>query len=127
RGKFLAYLKQAELQFFGTTADLQHPASFQRLLTALYQKEWVVYSKPPFKNAGCVVEYLGRYTHRVAISNARIVKLEEDHVTFKWRDYKDDNKPKEMTVTADEFIRRFLIHVLPPGFTRIRHYGFLSP
>jgi len=127
RGKFLAYLKHAQLQFFGTTADLQHPASFQRLLTSLYQKEWVVYCKPPFKNAGCVVEYLGRYTHRVAISNSRIVKLEDDHVTFKWRDYKDNNKPKEMTVTADEFIRRFLIHVLPSGFTRIRHYGFLSP
>jgi hypothetical protein len=127
RGKFLADLKHAELQFFGTTADLQHPASFQRLLTSLYQKEWVVYCKPPFKNAGCVVEYLGRYTHRVAISNSRIMKLDDDRVTFKWRDYKDANQPKEMTVAADEFIRRFLIHVLPPGFTRIRHYGFLSP
>jgi len=126
RGKFLADFKNAQLQFFGTTAQLQHPASFQRLLTSLYQKEWVVYCKPPFKNAGCVVEYLGRYTHRVAISNSRIVNLENDHVTFKWRDYKDDNKQKKMTVTADEFIRRFLIHVLPPGFTRIRHYGFLS-
>lgn len=127
RGKFLAHLKRAELQFFGSTAYLQDPASRQRLLTSLYQKEWVVYCKPPFQNAARVVEYLGRYTHRVAISNSRIVKLEEGHVTFKWRDYKEDNKPKEMTVTADEFIRRFLIHVLPPGFTRIRHYGFLSP
>lgn len=127
RGKFLAYLKDAQLRFFGTTAALQHPATFQRLLTSLYQKEWVVYCKPPFKNADCVVEYLGRYTHRVAISNSRIAKLEDDHVTFKWRDYKDNNKPKEMTVAADEFIRRFLIHVLPSGFTRIRHYGFLSP
>lgn len=127
RGKFLAYLKHAKLQFFGSTAALRHPATFQKLLTTLYQKEWVVYCKPPFKNAACVVEYLGRYTHRVAISNSRIVKLEDDRVTFKWRDYKDDNKQKEMTVTADEFIRRFLIHVLPPGFTRIRHYGFLSP
>lgn len=126
RGKFLAYLKRAKLQFFGNTAEWQHPASFQKLLASLYQKEWVVYCKPPFKHAGAVLEYLGRYTHRVAISNSRIVKLEDDHVTFKWRDYKDNKKQKEMTVTADEFIRRFLIHVLPHGFTRIRHYGFLS-
>ena len=127
RGKFLAYLKDAELQFFGATEELRHPATFKKLLDTLYEKEWIVYCKPPFKNAGCVVEYLGRYTHRVAISNSRIVKMEDGHVTFKWRDYRDNNKSKVMTLAADEFIRRFLVHVLPPGFTRIRHYGFLSP
>lgn len=127
RGKFLYYLKQANLHFYGSIAYLQDPKEFHEWISSLYQKEWIVYCKPPFKNAGYVVEYLGRYTHRVAISNHRIVKLEDDTVTFKWRDYKENNKQKEMNVTANEFIRRFLIHVLPPGFTRIRHYGFLSP
>lgn len=127
RGKFLYYLKQAMLAFFGSISDLQEPGMWNALISSLYQKEWIVYCKPPFKNAGCVVEYLGRYTHRVAISNHRIVKLEDGMVTFKWRDYKDSSKQKEMKVTADEFIRRFLIHVLPKGFTRIRHYGLLSP
>lgn len=127
RGKFLYYLKQANLHFYGSIANLQEPKKFHEWISSLYQKEWVVYCKPPFKNAGYVVEYLGRYTHRVAISNHRIVKFENGTVTFKWRDYKDTNKQKEMSLTAGEFIRRFLIHVLPPGFTRIRHYGFLSP
>jgi hypothetical protein len=127
RGKFLFYLKQAKLEFHGTISYLQDPNKFHAWMSSLYQKEWVVYCKPPFKNAGYVVEYLGRYTHRVAISNHRIVKLEDGMVTFKWRDYKDKNKQKEMNVTADDFIRRFLIHVLPTGFTRKRHYGFLSP
>ena len=95
-------------------------------MSSLYKKEWIVYCKPPFKNAGCVVEYLGRYTHRVAISNNRILKLEDGIVTFIWRDYKDNNKQKNMDLTVDEFIRRFLIHVLPNGFTKIRHYGLLS-
>lgn len=126
RGKFLYYLKQANLEFHGSISDLQDPGKLQNLMSSLYQKEWVVYCKPPFKNAGCVVEYLGRYTHRVAISNNRIIKLEDGVVTFKWRDYKDDSKQKEMNLSADEFIRRFLIHVLPNGFTRIRHYGLLS-
>lgn len=127
RGKFLYYLKQAELGFYGSISDLNDPGKWNDLISALYQKEWIVFCKPPFKNAGCVVEYLGRYTHRVAISNNRIVKLEDGVVTFKWRDYKDDSKQKEMNLSADEFIRRFLIHVLPDRFTRIRHYGLLSP
>lgn len=127
RGKFLSLLKQAKLEFYGSIVGLQDQGRFHELLTSLYQREWVVYCKPPFKNAGCVVEYLGRYTHRVAISNNRILKLEDGVVTFKWRDYRDQNKQKEMQITADEFIRRFLIHVLPAGFTRIRHYGLLSP
>lgn len=127
RGKFIYYLKQAELEFYNSTAYLKDSCRFHNFISALYQKEWIVYCKPPFKNAGCVVEYLGRYTHRVAISNNRILKLENGLVTFKWRDYKDDNKQKNMNLTADEFIRRFLIHVLPNRFTKIRHYGFLSP
>jgi hypothetical protein len=86
----------------------------------------VVYCKPPFKNAACVVEYLGRYTHRVAISNNRILKVEDDGVTFKWRDYRDNSRWKDMALDANEFIRRFLMHILPSGFTKIRHYGFLS-
>lgn len=126
RGKFLHYLKQAKLEFYHSLAHLQDSCVFNGLLSTLYQKEWVVYCKPPFKNAGCVVEYLGRYTHRVAISNNRITKLEEGQVMFNWRDYRDSNKQKSMKLTASEFIRRFLIHVLPSGFTKIRHYGILS-
>lgn len=127
RGKFLYYLKQAKLEYHGSISDLNNPCRLHDWMSSLYQKEWVVYCKPPFKNAGCVVEYLGRYTHRVAISNNRIVNLKDCGVTFKWRDYKDRNKLKEMNLTSDEFIRRFLTHVLPTGFTRIRHYGLLSP
>ena len=114
RGKFLALLKQHK------------PHIDCSLLNACYNKEWVVYCKPPFKTAACVVEYLGRYTHRVAISNNRLLKFENGQVAFKWRDYKDSNRWKEMTVSAVEFIRRFLMHVLPHGFMKIRHYGFLS-
>jgi hypothetical protein len=91
----------------------------------LYQKEWVVYCKPPFKNPNCVISYLGRYTHRVAISNNRILKLENGNVTFKWRDYREGKKEKLMTLKAEEFIRRFLLHILPERFTKIRHYGLL--
>lgn len=127
RGKFLAYLQQARLEFHGNVEALRDPAAFAAWLTPLYAKEWVVYCKPPFADARRVVAYLGRYTHRVAISNARILRLEAGQVTFRWRDYRDGNRQKEMTVSAEEFIRRFLLHVLPPGFTRIRHYGFLSP
>ena len=85
-----------------------------------------MYCKEPFKNADCVIQYLGRYTHRVAISNERIVKVEEGTVTFKWRDYKDNNKMKEMTLTIQEFIRRFSMHILPPYFMKIRYYGIIG-
>jgi hypothetical protein len=125
--EILSYLKLAKLDYYGSISYLHDPVRFNEFLSSLYQREWIVYCKPPFKNAGCVVEYLGRYTHRVAISNNRILKHEDGMVTFKWRDYRDKNKQKEMQVTAVEFIRRFLIHVLPAGFTRIRHYGLLSP
>lgn len=130
RGKFLYYLKQLygqnKLEFHGSQTYLSDEKEFKKLLSSLYGKEWIVYCKPPFKNAACVVEYLGRYTHRVAISNKRIVSINNDTVSFKWRDYKDANKHKVMTISADEFIRRFLIHILPSGFMKIRHYGFLG-
>lgn len=114
RGKFLSLLK-AEFADF----DLN-------LLNTCYNKEWIVYCKPPFKTAECVVEYLGRYTHRVAISNNRILKDEDGHISFKWKNYRDGNKSEIMTISAEEFIRRFLMHILPSGFMKIRHYGFLS-
>ena len=110
RGKLLFLLKQAGLPFD----------------SALYHKEWVVYCKPPFENASKVIEYLGRYTHRVAISNHRILGSKDGKVTFAWRDYRDGNKKKTMTVTAVEFIRRFMLHILPSGFRKIRHYGILA-
>ncbi len=127
RGKFLAYLQAAPLEFHGSVEALRDPAAFADWLAPLYEQEWVVYCKPPFGDARKVVAYLGRYTHWVAISNARILHLEDGQVTFRWRDYRDGNRQKEMTISAEEFIRRFLLHVLPPKFMRIRHYGFLSP
>lgn len=126
RGKFLYYLKLAKLDFYGDDKYLYDTQAFESYLSSLYKKEWVVYCKSPFKNANFVIEYLGRYTHRVAISNNHILKLENGHVSFKWRDYKDSSKWKVMTVSAVEFIRRFLIHILPPRFMKIRHYGLLG-
>lgn len=130
RGKFLFYLKQAyydkKLSFTGDVEKLKDKYQFQCFKNKLYNKEWVVYCKPPFQSAEHVLEYLGRYTHRVAMSNNRIVKFEDGYVTFKWRDYKDNNKQKLMKVTAEEFIRRFLMHILPNKFVKIRHYGILS-
>ena len=126
----LYYLKQAyddgKLNFYGNKQNLINCSCFNSFLTTHYDKEWVVYCKPPFKNAAYVVEYLGRYTHRVAISNTHIVKVENGCVTFKWRDYKDNSKQKLMTVSAEEFIRRFLIHILPDRLMKIRHYGLLG-
>ena len=95
-------------------------------LDTCYQKKWVVYCKPPFDNAGKVISYLGRYTHRVAISNDRIISLENGKVTFRWRDYAHGNQMKRMTLDAEEFIRRFLLHILPAGFRKIRHYGLFA-
>ncbi len=114
RGKFLALLKELK------------PDTDERLFDEAYCKEWVVYCKPPFKTAACVVEYLGRYTHCVAISNNRILKVENGSVSFRWRDYKDRSKLKVLTVSAEEFIRRFLLHILPERFMKIRHYGILG-
>ncbi len=126
RGKFLHLLKSQRLDFFGDQQYLRQPHQFLDLIDQCYRKEWVVYCKPPFKSAACVVEYLGRYTHRVAISNDRITSIENGCVTFKWRDRRDNNRWKVMTLSAIEFIRRFLMHILPHGFTKIRHFGFLA-
>ena len=130
QGKFLAYLKKAyhqnQLQFDGSINSLKEPQNFQVLLNELYQKEWVTYCKPPFGSPLQVLEYLGRYTHRVAISNQRISNFKNGEVTFRWRDYKDGNKNKLMTIDAQEFIRRFLLHILPDNFVKIRHYGLFS-
>ena len=131
RGKFLSYLKEeyknnTDLVFTGETEELKRKDVFQCYMDKLYKTEWVVYCKPPFGSAEHVLEYLGRYTHRVAISNNRIIALENDYVVFKWRDYRDNNNEKFMTLCADEFIRRFLMHILPPKFVKIRHYGILS-
>ncbi|MFY9528382.1 MAG: transposase, partial [Candidatus Acidiferrales bacterium] len=114
------------LQFFSSLQALQDPQAFTRHLDLVRDLEWVVYAKPPFAGPQQVVDYVGRYTHRVAISNHRIVDIEVGRVKFKWRDYRDNNQQKTMTLSADEFIRRFLLHVLPSGFHRIRYYGFLG-
>ena len=126
RGKFLYYLKKEKLEFYGKNEYLNNKQNFDELMSKMYNKEWISYCKPPFENAKSVIKYLGRYTHRVAISNERIVSEENGEVTFKYRDYKDNNKMKEMTLKAEEFIRRFLMHILPPGFMKIRHYGLLG-
>ena len=128
RGKFLSYLTGAydTLAFVGTISHLKDKNAFRNLLSRLYEKEWVVYCKPPFKGPESVIEYLGRYTHRVAISNRRIISMEHEKVSFLWKDYADGNKKKIMTLTAFEFIRRFLLHVLPDRFVKIRHYGLLG-
>lgn len=130
RGKFLAYLKEAHekgrLVFPGKIAHLKDNSAFKSLLRNLYRQEWEVYCKAPFRSADMVMDYLGRYTHRVAISNGRLVKQEDGKVTFLYRDRRHDDKVKPMTLDANEFIRRFLLHVLPDGFVKIRHYGILS-
>lgn len=127
--KFLAYLKAAyragELKFIGKTNGLGSPQAFQQVLDKLYAKKWVTYCKAPFGGPEQVLKYLARYTHQVAISNRRLLKLEDGKVYFKWRDYRD-GREKVMQVTALEFIRRFLLHVLPKRFYKIRYYGLLS-
>ena len=130
RGKFLAKLKglyqSGQLTLPGSVTHLAQPHAFQQLLDRLYRKKWVVYAKPPFGGAEQVYRYLGRYTHRVAISNSRLISMREGRVQFHYKDYADDQKSKRMTLTAEEFLRRFLLHVLPKGFVRIRHYGLLA-
>lgn len=130
RGKFLAGLKKAyragQLTLAGSVESLSDPTEFRKLLGTLYRQRWVVYAKPPFGGAEQVYRYLGRYTHRVAISNGRLVSLEQGRVTFCYKDYADGAHWKEMTLDAEEFIRRFLLHVLPKSFVRIRHYGLMA-
>ena len=128
--KFLSYLNEAvqngEISFHGKQARLGKKGNWKRFLKSLKKDNWVVYAKPPFGGAEQVLKYLARYTHRVAISNQRLISLEDGKVTFRWKDYKNGNKKRTMTLDAVEFIRRFLLHVFPPGFMQIRHYGFLS-
>jgi hypothetical protein len=130
RGKFLAGLRElhdaGRLSLEGRVAALADPAVFRRWLTPLYRQDWVVYAKPPFGGAEQVFRYLGRYSHRVALTNSRLLSLVDDQVTFAWKDYADEGKTKRMCLNAEEFIRRFLLHVLPPRFVRIRHYGLLA-
>jgi hypothetical protein len=130
RGKFVAGLKSAfqhgQLHFSGNPALLAQHKIFAAWLRPLFRKDWIVYSKPPFGGPDYVLQYLGRYTHRVAISNHRLVSLAAGQVTFRWRDSADHNQQKLMTVSLDKFLRRFLLHLLPKGFVRIRHFGFLA-
>jgi hypothetical protein len=130
RGKFLDYLKRSyeseELIFPGIIGHLREPHVFEGFRRQFYHKKWVVYCKPPFNGIEGVLQYLSRYTHRIAISNHRLLKLEDGKVSFLWRDYSDGDKEKIMTLDADEFIRRFLLHVLPDRFVKIRHYGLLA-
>ena len=130
RDLFLQQLRAAfadgELRFSGALAALADPAAFAARLDAVAQIDWVVYSKPPFAGPEQVLGYLGRYTHRVAIANSRLVGLDDGQVSFTWKDYRQDGKTKVMTLSADEFIRRFLQHTVPDGFHRIRHIGFLA-
>ncbi len=130
RGKFLDFLKKAsdqkKLLFAGQTTPLADALTFKLLLKALRQKPWVVYAKEPFGSPEHVLDYLGRYTHRVALSNDRILSAHSGEVTFTYRDRKNQNQLKLMKLKAEEFIRRFLLHVIPKGFMRVRHFGFLA-
>jgi len=130
RNKFLTHLGESfgegKLQFHGETSPLATPTAFEALCREAKRIEWVVYAKPPFGGPEQVLKYLARYTHRVAISNSRILSIEGGRVTFKWKDYAGGNKTGVMTLDAVEFIRRFLLHIVPAGFVRIRQFGFLA-
>jgi hypothetical protein len=130
RGLFLRDLQRAftagELNFFSAHRYLYEPAAFRRYLAPTWNTDGVVYAKRPFAGPAQVLDYVGRYTHRVAISNNRLVSLGGGKVSFRWKDYRDGNRQKTMTLDDGEFIRRLLIHVLPDGFHRIRYYGFLG-
>jgi|AGTN01.2.fsa_nt_gi Putative transposase. len=130
RGKFLERVRQAyqeeRLILPPALSGLAQPEAFARWLTPLYRQEWVVYAKPPFGGPEQVLKYLARYTHRVAISNQRLLSLEGGQVTFRYKDYADSRRGKTMTLSAEEFLRRFVQHVLPHGFVKIRHYGLLA-
>jgi hypothetical protein len=130
RRLFLTQLRQAfdegELRFFNSLAALQDPDAFASYLAPVAQAEWVVYAKAPFGGPQQVLDYLGRYTHRVAISNNRLIDFADGHVAFAWKDYRHESRRKIMRLDAQEFVRRFLLHVLPTGFQRIRHYGLLA-
>jgi hypothetical protein len=130
RGKFVAGLKRAlqdgRLHFHGNLALLAEPKIFAAWLRPLFRKDWVVYAKPPFGGSQHVLQYLGRYTHRVAISNHRLVSFADGQVIFRWHDSAHNNEQKFLPLSVDEFLRRFLLHLLPQGFVRIRNFGFLA-
>jgi predicted RNA-binding Zn-ribbon protein involved in translation (DUF1610 family) len=130
RGKFVAGLKRLyrrrKLNCSGPAASLAVPQQFAQLLRRAYRQDWVVYAKPAFGGPSQVLRYLGRYTHRVAISNHRIMAFDGERVTFRYRDYARGGKSRQMTLNAIEFLRRFFLHILPRGFVRIRHFGFLA-
>ena len=130
RGKFIAGLKRLyrrkKIGHAGPAAVFSEPKQFTKLVGRLRRQDWVVYAKPAFGGPLQVLRYLGRYTHRVAISNHRLVAFDGDRVTFRWRDYAHGNKSRLMTLQATEFLRRFFLHILPNGFVRIRHFGFLA-
>lgn len=130
RNKYCGLLRQAyaagSLAFYGALAPLAEPRAFRRWLAAAAGREWVVYAKRPFREPLCVLKYLARYTHRVAISNRRLLEYKAGRVTFQYKDYAQGGRQRQMTLSATEFIRRFLLHVLPKGFMRIRHYGYLA-
>jgi len=130
RGKFIAGLKRLyrrrQLRCAGPCAALADEKQFRQLLRRLHRQDWVVYAKPAFGGARQLLRYLGRYTHRVVISNHRLVSFDGERVTFRWKDYAHGSQQREMTLMATEFLRRFFLHVLPQGFVRIRHFGFLA-
>ena len=121
-----ASMHLARLTFAGSIEHMSEPKCFAAFLRTLFRQDWIVYAKPAFGGPEQVLRYLGRYTHRVAISNHRLVSFDGNNITFRWRDYARGNKQRLMTVSAGEFIRRFLVHVLPKGFVRIRHFGFMA-
>jgi hypothetical protein len=124
--RLCAAFANGELRFSGSLDALAVPANFTARIDTLAQTDWVVFAKPPFAGPEQVLGYLGRYTHRVAIANSRLVGFDNGQVSFTWKDYRHDGKTKVMTLSADEFIRRFLQHTVPSGFHRIRHIGFLA-
>lgn len=130
RGKFVAGLKRAfrlgRLSFPGRLQHLTEGSAFRAFLRRLFRHDWVVYAKPPFDGPAHVLHYLARYTHRVAISNHRILNVADDSVTFQWKDYRHGSQPRTMTISAVEFLRRFFLHILPKGFVRIRFFGFVA-
>ena len=130
RGKFIAALKRAfrsgKLEFHGRLKSLADEVVFEQLLNKAVRHDWIVYAKRPFSSPARVLKYLARYTHRVAISNRRLVELQDGRVSFRYKDYANDQQSKVLSLSSSEFIRRFLMHTLPSGFVRIRYYGFLA-
>jgi hypothetical protein len=124
RGKFISLLRRAWAK--GRLRGIPDQTALEKLFDSSVRNDWVVYAKPPFGGPAQVLKYLSRYTHRIAISNRRLVSMDDQSVTFRWKDYAHGNRPGTMTLPAEEFLRRFLLHVVPRGFMRIRHFGLLA-